>query len=328
MTMVMERPVRTEAGTLSLYVARRREVARDIVAFELRAPDGGALPRFEAGAHLLVRTPSGVQRRYSLCNAPSERDRYVIAVKREAAGGGGSASMVDGLAEGDVLEVSPPENYFPLPARAASHLLVAGGIGITPVLAMAQHLKEAGAPFRLIYLTRDRESAAFLDMLEAELATHVTVHHDGGDPGRPFDLAALLSAVPEGGHLSCCGPRGLMAAVREASRHWPAGSVHFEDFGSAPALAAAGGERAFRVRLAHSGEVVEVPPGLSILEALRQQGRDLPCSCEVGTCGSCRTGLLSGVADHRDFVLDEDEAETAIMICVSRALSEELTLDA
>ncbi len=313
---------------LELVVGAKTELAAGIVLFELRRPDGGPLPAFEAGAHLVVCTPAGVLRRYSLCSAPSERGHYQIGVKRDPAGTGGSVSMADRLAVGNTIIVTPPVNYFPLVAQAGSNLLIAGGIGITPILAMARHLKAIEAPFRLIYCARSEEAAAFVDVLAApEFADRVVIHYDGGDPARALDFSHLLAGHPARAHLYCCGPRPLMQTVRDAAKHWPVGTVHFEDFGTS-AQPDSGAERAFQVRLARSGIVVAVPAGISILEALRARGVDVPSSCEAGTCGSCRTGLLAGVVEHRDFVLDDDEQDSNIMICVSRAQSEELTLDA
>ena len=313
--------------TLSLTVAHKADVAAGIVAFELRNPDGAALPAFAAGAHILVETPAGVARRYSLSNAPSERDRYVIAVKREPEGGGGSISMIDRLGVGDTVAVGAPENYFPLVAEARAHLLIAGGIGITPILSMARQLRAEGADFRIIYCARAPELAAFRDVLaEPGLAERTTLHFDNGDPTQGFYFPTALASPAAGTHLYCCGPRPLMHAVREAAGNWPAGTVHFEDFGTS-AQPATGGEGAFDVRLARSGRVVTVPAGVSILHALRAAGVEVDSSCEAGTCSSCRVGLLDGIADHRDFVLDEDEYASAIMVCVSRALTKELTLD-
>ncbi len=316
----------TPALSLSLLVTARQTVAEGIVLFKFQARDGGALPLVSAGAHLLLRTPSGLLRRYSLCNDPAERHRYQVAIKREPHGGGGSISMIDALQVGGHVTAAAPENYFALAPGATRHLLIAGGIGITPVLAMARQCLAAGTPFTVIYCARGPEQAAFLDVLgETAMAPHICTHFDGGDPARAFDFAADLKDVPAGTHIACCGPRPLMQAVRDATRHWPKDSVHFEDFGtSAPP---AGGEGAFTVHLARSGGSVVVPHDLSILEALRRAGVSAPCSCEAGTCGECRVGLLGGQADHRDFVLNDDEHDTAIMICVSRAHSLELTLD-
>ena len=316
-----------ETEMMSLEVRQKTAIAQDIFLFELVRPDHSSLPPFTAGSHLLVLTPSGLSRRYSLCNAPSERDRYMVAVKRDAVGSGGSISMVDSVAVGDRLDVSPPLNYFPLDPEATSYLLIAGGIGITPVLSMVRELIARNADFRLVYCTRSPETTAFLDELSApELAGRVLVHHDHGDRERSLAIGPIVAARTGETHLYCCGPRPLMQAVRDLTRHWPHAAVHFEDFGTS-AHPEQNGEKTFSVRLARSGVTVEVPAGVSILAALRDRGVAVPSSCESGTCGTCRTGLLSGMAEHRDFVLDDDEQDKEIMICVSRAQSAELVLD-
>lgn len=310
-------------------IAAAAPVARDIVQFELRAMNGLDLPPFEAGAHIPVRTPSGAMRQYSLCGAPSDQSRYLIAVKREAAGRGGSASMVDTLQVGATVQIGAPVNQFPLDERARSFLLIAGGIGITPMLSMALALTEEGSRrFRLIYLTRDRDATAFLEQLASpELKSSVTVHHDGGDPDRAFDLWPLLEkpGSVNGQHLYCCGPTGLMDAVRDMSGHWPASAVHFESFGADTAPRA--DDRAFTVHCSKSAVEFEVPVGRSILEIARSHSIAIPSSCESGTCGSCKTVLLSGDADHRDLVLMPEERENRIMVCVSRAQGDRLELD-
>lgn len=316
-----------ETEMMSLEVRRKTAIAQDIFLFELVRPDHSALPAFTAGSHLLVLTPNGLSRRYSLCNAPSERDRYMIAVKRDAAGSGGSISMVDDVAVGDRLDVSPPLNYFPLATEATACLLIAGGIGITPVLSMMRELIAKNADFRLVYCTRSPEATAFLDELSApELAGRVLLHHDHGDHERSLAIGPIVAARTGETHLYCCGPRPLMQAVRDLTRHWPHAAVHFEDFGTS-AHPEQNGEKTFSVRLARSAVTIEVPPGVSILAALRDRGITVPSSCESGTCGTCRTGLLSGKVEHRDFVLDDDEHDKAIMICISRAQSAELVLD-
>ncbi|SAK88005.1 PDR/VanB family oxidoreductase [Caballeronia ptereochthonis] len=322
-------PDQTKAieGTLALTVTAKNEIADDIFLFELRDEDGGTLPPFTAGAHLLVHAPAGMARRYSLCNAPSERNRYVIAVKRDAAGGGGSVSMACDVHVGATLEVSPPANFFPLANDASRYLLIAGGIGITPMRAMMAELAARDAQFDVIYCTRSPESTAFLDEFKTgEFASRVRLHHDFGDRGRSLAIAPLVAERHGDTHVYCCGPRPLMQAVRDATSHWPSSAVHFEDFGTS-AHENAAGEKAFTVRLARSGGCVNVAPGETILDALRANGIETPSSCEAGTCGSCRTRLLAGEADHRDFVLDEDEQASEIMICVSRACSDELVLD-
>lgn len=328
MSTVIEAQAHTEALMMSLTVCRKKWLAHDIVLFELVPPAGRVLPPFEPGAHVVVVTPGGLTRRYSLCNSPSQKNVYAIAIKRDANGDGGSVSMVDGLDAGDEISVSKPENYFPLSDEANHCVLIAGGIGITPILSMVHALRARKADFKLIYCSRSPETTAFLEELSApELAGRVLIHHDHGDSAKSLDLAPLLAARADGAQLYCCGPRPLMRAVREMSRHWPSSAVHFEDFGTSEPAPQQGADKPFSVKLARQGITVPVPAGVTILDALRGRGVTVPSSCESGTCGSCRTGLLSGVAEHRDFVLDEDSYDKEIMICVSRAQSAELVLD-
>ena len=315
---------RRETATLALLVSAKREVAQGIWLFDLCSPYGEELPAFSAGAHLVIRTPAGLTRRYSLCSLPSDRTRYQIGVKHEAGGAGGSASMVGELRVGDILPVSESVNYFPLDPAAQHALLIAGGIGITPILAMARHLQETGTPFELVYCARSAESAAFIDVLAAaEFAGRTVVHYDGGDVARALDLRAHLAEIRRGAHVYCCGPRGLMEGVREATRHWPPGTVHFEDFGGA----AMTGATSLRVQLARSGTALEVGADETILDALGRHGVDVPNACRAGACGTCRCTVLAGIPDHRDFVLTDEERSTSMLVCVSRALTEELTLD-
>jgi phthalate 4,5-dioxygenase reductase subunit len=315
-----------EAPFADLRVTRKTALAHDIWGFELRHPQGAALPSFTAGSHLTVQVPGGARRNYSLCSDPADTDVYQIAVKRDAHGRGGSIQMADHVHAGDLLAVSEPRNNFALHPRAASHLFIAGGIGITPILSMVRHLLATGsAPFRLIYCTRDAAGTAFADVLSApELGGCVQIHHDHGDPAQAFDFWPVFE-TPGKGHVYCCGPRGLMDAVADMSGHWPTGSIHFESFGVDAAAFAA--NTAFSVRLHRAGQTVPVSATQSILEALRACGHRVPSSCESGTCGSCRTGLLQGDAEHRDMVLNEDERASQIMVCVSRARSAELVLD-
>ena len=315
-----------EPDFIDLQVVRKETLAGDIYLFELRHTDNSALPPFTPGAHLTVQVPNGDKRNYSLCSNPADTEFYQIAVKRDALGRGGSMSMADEVHAGDLLLVSAPRNNFELHPRATEFLFVAGGIGITPILAMMRHLKSQGnANFKLIYCTRDAASTAFLDELAGpEFASHVQLHHDHGDINNAFDFWPRFE-TPSKAHVYCCGPRGLMDAVADMSGHWPSGSVHFESFGvDASAYAA---NTAFTVRLNRSGLTVPVSAEQSILQALRACGQVVTSSCESGTCGSCRTGLLDGQAEHRDMVLSDDEKASNIMVCVSRATSSELLLD-
>jgi phthalate 4,5-dioxygenase reductase subunit len=309
---------------MELKVADKRALADGIWLFELVDPSGADLPAFEAGGHVPVETPSGAMRHYSLSNDPVERDRYQIAVKLEPESRGGSRSMVEDVDVGALLNVDEPGNDFPL-ADAPDYLLIAGGIGITPILAMARQLTRDGKPFRLVYCTRSAEQTAFLDVLESgELKGEITVHHDGGDPDRLFDFWDLLEN-PSKTHVFCCGPKPLMEEIRGMTGHWPESAVHFEDFQPVERVRAE--DRAFSVTLARSGKTVEVPADCTILEALRRAGVKTTSSCESGTCGTCKTGLVEGTPDHRDMVLMEDEKADHIMICVSRSADGDLVLD-
>lgn len=319
-------PDSAEAPFFEVLVTRKEALARDIWGFELRDPQGAPLPEFTAGAHLTVQVPGGPRRNYSLCGDPQDRQAWQLAIKRDAQGRGGSVRMADTVQAGDRLQVSAPRNHFPLHPRATSHLFIAGGIGITPILAMVRHLlAQEQARFQLIYCTRDAEHTAFTEVLSApELAGRVRIHHDHGDPSRAFDFWPLFE-TPGKGHVYCCGPRGLMDAVADMTGHWPTGAIHFERFGVDAAAFAA--DVPFRARLQRSGATVAVAAGQTLLEALRGGGHRVPSSCESGTCGSCRTGLLSGDVEHRDMVLTDDERSTQIMVCVSRARGGELVLD-
>lgn len=308
-----------EQEMMALRLARKERAADDIHLFEFRRPDGGELPAFSGGAHVSVRVPNGLTRKYSLCSNPAETDRYVIAVKRESAGRGGSVSLVDDAREGDVLDVAPPRNDFALVKSPAGYLFIAGGIGITPIMAMMRELEASGGRFKLYYCTRSAETTAFRDEFAApEFRGKVVIHHDGGDPARSLDLWPLLEKPK--GHVYCCGPRALMQTVRDMTGHWSASSVHFEAF-TEPARETPD-DVPFTVRLARSGEAIEVPVGTTMLEALRATGHQVPSSCESGTCGTCRTRLVSGEADHRDLVLADYEHATNIMLCVSRGRGE------
>jgi phthalate 4,5-dioxygenase reductase subunit len=311
---------------MPLRVTRNEKIADGIHLLEFRAIDNAALPPFTAGAHIALRTPSGLTRKYSLCNDPAERDRYQVAVKREVNGRGGSLNLIDNTKAGDTLMVAPPVNDFGLPPRGQDFLFIAGGIGVTPMRAMIHELRAAGKRFRLFYFNRTPEMAAFREELsDDELKGSVVIHYDGGDPSKSFDLRPILKERQNREHLYCCGPRPLMEAVRAMTDHWSPTAVHFEAFSEAETHKAT--DTAFNVRLARTGKVVTVPADKTILEVLRDNGLEVPSSCETGTCGTCRTKMLAGVADHRDLVLAEHEKADTIMICVSRAKTDEITID-
>ena len=320
----LARPEMAEPNALiRLTVAGKRRLTPDIWEFTLAAADVGALKPFEPGAHIGVETPSGAMRQYSLVNGGRAPDRYVIALKREPDSRGGSRSMVEETEVGGILRADAPANSFPL-ADAPGYLLIAGGIGIAPIRAMADRLDEAGRPFRLIYCTRSAAESAYLDEMRARFGARLTVHHDGGDPDAFYDFWDDF-AEPRDIRVYCCGPKTLMEEVRAVSGHWPEGRVQFEDF--KPVEAVRPDDRPFEVVLHRTGRTVAVPADLPILEALRAAGVAAPSSCESGVCGTCKTRLIAGEADHRDRVLLDEERADFIMLCVSRAKSGALTLD-
>lgn len=316
-----------ELRELSLTVRQKSEIADGVFLFELRADDDGELPPFTPGSHITVTAPSGQKRRYSLCNDPAERNRYLIAVKQETTGRGGSLSFTRDIRQGDTVAVEPPANDFEMAKAEPKRLIfIAGGIGITPIRAMILHcVRQGKTNFTLYYFTRTPAVMAFRE----EFSSHdyegkVVLHHDNGDPDQGYDLWPVLEQQ-RGAHLYCCGPRGLMDAVRDMTGHWPDSAVHFEDFVGASAPHA--DDRPFEVRLAKSGTAYEVAANVSILDTLRRNGHMLASSCESGTCGTCRCRFTDGEPDHRDLVLSDDEKKREIMICVSRAKSATLTLD-
>jgi phthalate 4,5-dioxygenase reductase component len=323
----MSSSIQTHADTqMPLTVASIADVAQGVRAFELVQADGSELPPFTPGSHVKVQAPNGTLRKYSLCNDPAERHRYVIAVKREEGGQGGSRSMHEDLKVGDTLPTSVPDNAFPLVEKARSYLFIAGGIGITPILSMIRSFGELPpAPWKLVYLTRSPETTAFYDELsDPALKRNVILHHDQGDPGRTYDLWPLLEK-PNSAHVYCCGPRPLMEAVRDMTGHWSPANIHFESFNEGGGVKP--DDKPFTVHLARAGLDITVPVGQSILAVAREHGCNVASSCESGTCGTCRTALLEGEADHRDMVLLPEEMDSQIMVCVSRAKGDRLVVD-
>jgi phthalate 4,5-dioxygenase reductase subunit len=316
-----------DAREMVLTVRQKSEIADGVFLFELRSPTGAELPPFTPGSHITVTAPSGQKRRYSLCNDPGEREHYLIAVKREASGRGGSLRFTEDIKEGDEITAEPPANEFEMSAfEPKSFIFIAGGIGITPIRSMIRHcIRHGRQNFKLYYFTRTPSAMAFREEFSAgELAGKVILHHDNGDPEQAYDLWPVLEEQ-RGAHLYCCGPRGLMDSVRDMTGHWPDSAVHFEEFVGASAPRA--DDKPFEVKLAKSGKRYEVAAAVSILDTLRQHGHALASSCESGTCGTCRTRFTEGEPDHRDLVLSDKEKKSEIMICVSRAKSPTLTLD-
>lgn len=308
---------------IRMRVAKRRDLTPSISEFTLVPVDQVDLPEFAPGAHVTIETPSGAMRRYSLVNDGTEPKEYVIAIKREPESRGGSSSMHDEAHEGYELTIEPPENDFPL-TDVQKYLLIAGGIGVTPIYAMARYLDKKGKALRIIYVSRSAEESAYLAELNEAFDGRIIVHHDNGNLDDVYDFWDDF-VTPRATHVFCCGPKPLMEEIKAVSGHWPEGRIHFEDF--KPVDVVREDDVAFEVELKKSGETVTVPEDRSILEALRDAGHATSSSCESGTCGTCKTRLLAGDADHRDMVLMDEEKGDFIMICVSRAKSGRLVLD-
>jgi ferredoxin-NADP reductase len=301
-----------------------RDLAIDVRGYELAPADGRRFPQYSAGSHIDVHVPAGLVRQYSLYGPGDVADRYLIAVKREPVSRGGSVSMHDDVEVGSVLAIGTPRNYFALAPTASRSLLVAGGIGITPIYSMAQTLAASGAEWTLHYCARSEGHAA-LYAEAAALAPGRVVAHFSEVP--ILDVVGLLAGQPAGTHVYCCGPVGLMTSVKAATSDWDESRVHFEWFAAPAGDHALDGS--FEVELRRSGVVLTVPADRTILEVVREHGIDAPSSCEQGVCGTCETRLLEGDADHRDLLLTTEEraANRSIMICVSRSRSKRLVLD-
>jgi ferredoxin-NADP reductase len=327
----------SEPTSLKLRVVEARQLNPLIRLFRLQAESQGVLPGFTAGAHIRVNVslPDGARdwRHYSLINlladpaatrAPTE---YVIAVRLDVEGRGGSRHMHQQVAVGDLLQAEPPKNDFPLEADAAGAVLIAGGIGVTPLISMAAQRRATSLPVRMHYAGRSRDVMAFLPELQALLGEDLRVHVDT-EGGGPLDIPAILDGCPAGDRLYVCGPKPMLDAVlaQTQARGWSHDRVHFELF-TTPMVEA--GDHAFEVELAQTGQSFTVPVGQSILDCLIEHGCDPMFDCKRGECGVCVTPVLAGEIDHRDYVLTASEkAEGKLMqICISRAKGQKLVLD-
>lgn len=289
---------------------------------DLVSADGTPLAPFEAGDHIEVLTPTGDSRPYSLCGDPARQDVYSLAILREAGGRGGSKAMHDRVAVGSLLEVSRPRHSFPLVEQGRHWRLVAGGIGATPLVAMAHRLNAIGASFEFHYCASRADRLIFLDELRGLVPPdRLHIHVSGGDPGARFRPADWLGQGDE--HVYCCGPEALMSAVSAATADWSPDLVHIESF--KPSIPDDATE--FEVELGRSGALVRVARTESVLVALWKAGYRRPLSCETGICGTCRTPFLAGEVEHRDAMLTDEERKREMLICVSRCRSARLVLD-
>jgi vanillate monooxygenase ferredoxin subunit len=314
---------------LAVKVLRKKREAEGIASFELAREDGTPLPAFSAGSHVDVHVPGGLTRQYSLCNDSSEQHHYRIAVLRDPASRGGSVAMHDALHEGDVLHISEPKNHFPL-QHAARTLLFAGGIGVTPLLCMAQRLSAIDADFTLHYCTRSPERTAFREEIAASaFAGKVSFHFDAGAPEQKLNLDEVLATPDPGTRLYICGPTGFIDFVVNTAKAkgWSPEQIHLEYFGAAPQDNS--GDAAFEVKIASTGRIVPVSANQTVVQALAGQGIEVLTSCEQGVCGTCITRVLEGECDHRDLYFTEEEKSKNDQFtpCCSRAKSRVLVLD-
>jgi ferredoxin-NADP reductase len=318
-----------ERATFPAIVTAVNAETETVNSYELSAIGTGTLPVFSAGSHVDLHLGNGMVRSYSLVNCQSERHRYVIGVHRDAAGRGGSRLVHDSLHVGETVILSGPRNNFPLREDAPHTVLIGGGIGITPLLAMMTRLSKLGRPYEAYYVARTRSRAPFLDRIDelresAGADIRISFNHEV--PDTRLDIASIVRSAPDDAHLYCCGPSSMLEAFKEATARRPAEFVHLEHFGSAETPTREGG---FQVELTRSGVRLDVEPGQSILEVLIQAGIDVAFSCEQGVCGTCEVAVLDGVPDHRDTYLTpvEREKNTSLMICCSRSISDRLVLD-
>lgn len=313
-------------STLSVRIARIQRESDSISRFTLESTDG-ALPSFSAGSHVILHLPTSggeIRNAYSLIGSPFERGHYEIAVLRNPASRGGSSYLHLHACEGDLLKISPPCNWFSIHVPARRHLLIAGGIGITPFLAYLQSREDWVRRMELVYCVRDARELPFAEAIQAS-RVRVTVHES--QVSGYLDIERLLARQLLGTHVYCCGPGGLIDAVTASAEHlgWPKGTVHFERF--SPAIFPSA--QPFEARLARSNRKVTVPPELSLLEALERDGVDVPYSCRIGGCGTCEIAVREGSIDHRDHCWTDDERACGkrMLACISRAKNDHLILD-
>ena len=315
----------TGERVLTLTVTRKEQLAEGVVRLTLARPDGDPVTPWTPGAHLGLLLGPGLERQYSLCGDPGDTSAYQVAVLRVDGGRGGSRYVHDELVEGTAVRARGPRNNFAL-ADAPAYRFIAGGIGITPIVHMLAEAERRGAEWRLVYGGRTRSSMAFADVLAERWPTRVQLCPE--DETGLLDLDALLTPPSPHTAVHCCGPAPLLDAVEQRCASWPQGALHTERF--TPRVPEdEGPDGSFVVELARSGRQLSVPAGRSVLECVEEAGIDVLSSCREGTCGTCETGVLGGVPDHRDSLLTPDERAAAdvMFVCVSRCRGDRLVLD-
>ena len=317
-------PAQAADDLIEVRLTAIRYAARDTNVYEFRRPDSKPLPAYAPGAHIDLQLPNGLVRNYSLIIAKPDPAVYTFAIKRDPASRGGSRYIHDELRVGRTVTISAPRNNFPLEENAADTIFLAGGIGITPIWCMVQRLEELRRGWRLYYACRSRADMAFFESLQFMPQAHF--HFDDENAGKLLDVTAIVAAAPQDAHLYCCGPTPMLQAFETATANWPRAQVHIEYFTPKQEPARKGG---FTVELARSGLEIFIPEGRSILEVLLDEGVDVDYSCELGICGACEQRVISGVPEHRDSILTEEEqaANSRVMICCAGCKTERLVLD-
>jgi ferredoxin-NADP reductase len=309
-------------------VRTRTAVADDIIALELVSRDVEPLPRFEAGAHIDVRTNSGLIRQYSLCSSPGAHDHYRLGVLLDPSSRGGSIAVHEEFVENSIVEIGAPRNHFPLDATATESLLFGGGIGITPIVAMAYSLAERGSAFSLHYCARERSRAAFFqELTEGSFSDHVHFHFDDGPAEQLLDMSDAVGLPSPGRHIYVCGPAAFIDFVIDEARRrgWADSQIHSERFDADIDKA---GE-SFEFVASRSQQSFIIPGDTTIAEVLLAAGVDVSLGCEQGICGTCLCDVLEGIPDHRDLVQSDDEksSNARIALCCSRSLSAQIVVD-
>ena len=316
---------------IDVIVTARRDEAEDICSYELTRADGGPLPAFAAGAHVDVEVCPGLVRQYSLCSVPGQAHRYLIGVLKEPTSRGGSLGMHTSIQEGSALRISEPRLLFPLERSAQRSLLFAGGIGITPILSMAERLAEVNANFELHYCARSLQRMAFRErILGSSWAAYAHFHADDGAQSQKLAAADVIGPAAEDLHLYVCGPGGFMQHIIETARSlgWAESNIHREYF-TAPEQEASQNSDAFEVKIASTGEVLQIPAGVPCVQVLNEAGLEIPVSCEQGVCGTCLVRVMEGTPEHRDLFLTEEEHQQNDQFtpCCSRSRTGRLVLD-
>jgi len=314
------------ASRLKVIVHAVRMEARQIISLELRPCDGTPLPAFAPGAHVDLHLSDSLVRSYSLLNAGADGSRYVIAVLNDKNSKGGSRYVHEQLRAGQTLLISRPRNHFPLDEGASNSVLVAGGIGITPILCMHKRLRALRRPASLLYCARSRGDAAFSD--ELELDADVQFHFDE-ERGGPPDLKEFLASQPAESHFYCCGPAPMIAAFEASCSALGLTNVHIERFAAKDVVVEVAQAGSYQVVLARDGRTLNVPLGAPLLDVLHEAGIEVDSACREGICGACETRVLEGVPDHRDSILSDSERASgkAMLVCVSGCVGSRLVLD-